>query len=77
MFGKRRRMQWKVIEETIFSNKEYLSDSEMWKNVLYLPIEKGSLYKTNREDLETIGWYVVETSNGLYFIVPTVLWILQ
>lgn len=77
MFGKKRRIQWKLIEETILSNKEKLSNSEMWKNVLYLPIAKGSLYKANREDLEAIGWYVVETINGLYYIVPTALWILQ
>ena len=69
MFGKKRRIQWKVIEQTILSNKEKLSNAEMWKNVLYLPIAKGSLYKSNREDLEAIGWYVVETANGLYYIV--------
>ena len=74
MFGKKRRIQWKVIEQTILSNKEKLSNAEMWKNVLYLPIAKGSLYKSNREDLEAIGWYVVETAN---YIVPTALWILQ
>jgi hypothetical protein len=77
MLGRKRRIQWKLIEQTILSNKEKLSNSEMWKNVLYLPIEKGSLYKANREDLEAIGWYVVETINGLYYIVPTALWILQ
>lgn len=77
MFGKKRRIQWIVIEQTILSNKEKLSNAEMWKNVLYLPIAKGSLYKSNREDLEAIGWYVVETANGLYYIVPTALWILQ
>ena len=77
MLGNKRRIQWKLIEETILSNKEKLSNSEMWKNVLYLPIAKGSLYKSTREDLEATGWYVVETINGLYYIVPTALWILQ
>lgn len=43
MFGKKRRIQWKVIEQTILSNKEKLSNAEMWKNVLYLPIANSTM----------------------------------
>ena len=77
MFGRKRNIQWKLIEGILIENSDQITNSEMWKNVLYLPIAKGSLYKSNREDLEAIGWYVVETANGLYYIVPTALWILQ
>ncbi len=73
---KKQREQWDWILSIILNNSEELSNNEMWKNVIYLPI-KSSLYKSNREDLELLGWTVVETRNKQYFIVPTALFIMQ
>lgn len=49
----------------------------MWKVVIYLPIEKGTLYKRNKENLELLGWTVVETFEEEYFIIPTAMFFLQ
>lgn len=76
IFRTKRREQWDFILNFILSKSEEISNNEMWKNVIYLPI-KGSLYKSNREDLELLGWTVVETINKQYFLVPTALFILQ
>lgn len=75
-FRTRRREQWDFILDILLSKGEEIAKSEMWKNVIYLPI-KGSLYKSNREDLKLLGWTVVETRNKQYFIVPTALFIMQ
>lgn len=75
-FRTKKREQWDLILSIILDNSEELSNNEMWMNVIYLPI-KGSLYKSNREDLELLGWTVVETINKQYFLVPTALFILQ
>lgn len=75
-FRTKKREQWDFILDILLSKGEEITKSEMWKNVIYLPI-KGSLYKSNREDLELLGWTVVETINKQYFLVPTALFILQ
>ena len=76
IFRTKRREQWDFILNFILSKSEEISNNEMWMNVIYLPI-KGSLYKSNRENLEFLGWTVVETSHKQYFLVPTALFILQ
>ena len=75
-FRTKKREQWDFILDILLSKGEEIAKSEMWKNVIYLPI-KGSLYKSNREDLELVGSTVVETINKQYFLVPTALFILQ
>ena len=35
------------------------------------------LYKRNKENLELLGWTVVETFEEEYFIVPTAMFFLQ
>ena len=75
-FRTKRREQWDFILNVIVSKTEEISNNEMWKNVIYLPI-KGSLYKSNQENLEVLGWTVVETRHKQYFLVPTALFILQ
>ena len=48
---KKRKMQWKLIESLLIKNGNQITNSEMWKVVIYLPIEKGTLYKRNKENL--------------------------
>lgn len=77
MLGRKRKIQWKVIESILIENSTKITNSEMWKVVIYLPIEKGSLYKRNKENLELLGWTVVETFEEEYFIIPTAMFFLQ
>jgi len=74
---KKRKMQWKLIESLLIKNGNQITNSEMWKVVIYLPIEKGTLYKRNKENLELLGWTVVETFEEEYFIIPTAMLFLQ
>lgn len=74
---KKRKMQWKLIESLLIKNGNQITNSEMWKVVIYLPIEKGTLYKRNKENLELFGWTVVETFEEEYFIIPTAMFFLQ
>ena len=77
MLGKKRRIQWQLIKSILVENSEKVTNSEMWKVVIYLPIEKGTLYKRNKENLELLGWTVVETFEEEYFIIPTAMFFLQ
>lgn len=77
MLGRKRATQWKVIESLLVENGDKITNSEMWKVVIYLPIKKGTLYKRNKENLELLGWTVVETSEEEYFIIPTAMFVLQ
>lgn len=77
MLGRKRKLQWQLIKSILVENSEKVTNSEMWKVVIYLPIEKGTLYKRNKENLELLGWTVVETFEEEYFIIPTALFFLQ
>ncbi len=77
MLGRKRKLQWQLIKSILVENSEKVTNSEMWKVVIYLPIKKGSLYKRNKENLELLGWTVVETFEEEYFIIPTALFFLQ
>mgnify|MGYP007094171984 CR=1 FL=1 len=77
MLGRKRKIQWQLIESILIENSAKITNSEMWKVVIYLPIEKGSLYKRNKENLELLGWTVVETFEEEYFIIPTAMFFLQ
>lgn len=77
MLGRKRKLQWQLIKSIFVENSEKVTNSEMWKVVIYLPIEKGTLYKRNKENLELLGWTVVETFEEEYFIIPTAMFFLQ
>ena len=77
MLGRKRKIQWQLIESILIENSAKITNSEMWKVVIYLPIEKGSRYKRNKENLELLGWTVVETFEEEYFIIPTAMFFLQ
>mgnify|MGYP006909823606 FL=1 len=77
MLGRKRKIQWQLIESILVENSEKITNSEMWKVVIYIPIKKGTLYKRNKENLELLGWTVVETFEEEYFIVPTAMFFLQ
>ncbi len=77
MLGRKRKLQWQLIESILVENSEKITNSEMWKVVIYLPIEKGTLYKRNKENLVLLGWTVVETFEEEYFIIPTAMFFLQ
>lgn len=77
MLARKRKMQWKVIESLLIENSAKITNSEMWKVVIYFPIKRGTLYKRNKENLELLGWTVVETFEEEYFIVPTAMFFLQ
>lgn len=77
MLGRKRKLQWQLIKSILVENSEKVTNSEMWKVVIYLPIEKGTLYKRNKENLELLGWTVVETFEEEYFIIPTAMFFLQ
>lgn len=77
MLGRKRKLQWQLIESILVENSEKITNSEMWKVVIYLPIEKGNLYKRNKENLVLLGWTVVETFEEEYFIIPTAMFFLQ
>lgn len=77
MLGRKRKLQWQLIKSILVENREKVTNSEMWKVVIYLPIEKGTLYKRNKENLELLGWTVVETFEEEYFIIPTAMFFLQ
>ncbi len=77
MLGRKRKLQWQLIKSILVENSEKITNSEMWKVVIYLPIEKGTLYKRNKENLELLGWTVVETFEEEYFIIPTAMFFLQ
>ena len=77
MLGRKRKLQWQLIESILVENSEKITNSEMWKVVIYLPIAKGTLYKRNKENLVLLGWTVVETFEEEYFIIPTAMFFLQ
>ena len=77
MLGRKRKLQWQLIKSILVEKSEKVTNSEMWKVVIYLPIEKGTLYKRNKENLELLGWTVVETFEEEYFIIPTAMFFLQ
>lgn len=77
MLGRKRKLQWQLIKSILVENSEKVTNSEMWKVVIHLPIEKGTLYKRNKENLELLGWTVVETFEEEYFIIPTAMFFLQ
>lgn len=77
MLGRKRKIQWQLIASILVENSEKITNSEMWKVVIYIPIKKGTLYKRNKENLELLGWTVVETFEEEYFIVPTAIFFLQ
>ena len=77
MLGRKRKLQWQLIKSILVENSEKVTNSEMWKVVIYLPIEKGTLYKRNKENLVLLGWTVVETFEEEYFIIPTAMFFLQ
>lgn len=77
MLGRKRNIQWKLIEDILIEKSDQITNSKMWKVVIYLPIEKGTLYKRNKEHLEFLGWTVVETLEEEYFIIPTAMLFLQ
>ena len=77
MLARKRKMQWKVIASLLIENGNQITNSEMQKVVIYLSIKKGTLYKRNKENLELLGWTVVETFEEEYFIIPTAMFFLQ
>ena len=88
MFGRKRNIQWKLIEGILIENSDQITNSEMWKVVIYLPIEKGTLYKSEiqarvkkeKEDKKcqdiTLD-EIYETIEEEYFIIPTAMLFLQ